>query len=73
MGGWVAHRKKCAHEGMNGFALSAAHTPLPLLVLCHVLQVEDACQPIVSKLYAQGGGPGGAASDDDDLGEHDEL
>ena len=31
--------------------------------------VEDACNPIVSKAYAAGGG----ASDDEDLGDHDEL
>lgn len=35
-------------------------------------EVEDVCQPIVSKAYgAAGGGVGG--HDEEDLGDHDEL
>jgi heat shock protein 5 len=36
-------------------------------------ELEDVVNPIVSKLYAAGGGPGGAAGGDEDLGDHDEL
>ncbi|KAF6264590.1 heat shock protein 70 family [Scenedesmus sp. NREL 46B-D3] len=35
--------------------------------------LEDVVSPIMSKLYAAGGGPGGAAGGDEDLGDHDEL
>ena len=34
-------------------------------------EVEDKCNPIVSKAYQAAGGPGG--DDDEDLGSHDEL
>ncbi|WIA23788.1 hypothetical protein OEZ86_007102 [Tetradesmus obliquus] len=36
-------------------------------------ELEDVVSPIMSKLYAAGGGPGGAAGGDEDLGDHDEL
>ena len=41
-------------------------------------EVEDICQPIVSKAYGAGGAPGGGgdaggAGDEEDIGDHDEL
>jgi len=41
-------------------------------------EVEDVCQPIVSKAYGAGGAPGGGgdaggSGDDEDIGDHDEL
>lgn len=36
-------------------------------------EIEDVCNPIISKLYQKSGGEGGSGDEDEDMGGHDEL
>lgn len=62
------------HLGLDAYCHYVTYMNRCFCCVCvFVLQLEDTCGPIVSKLYAAGGAPGGEAGSDDDLGDHDEL